>query len=200
MAKRIDEYIEGQSPLPPSWKKDLLPAINTYEELNEQEALNIQQVVQKYQFGSKRKWPITEFQFLKRLHREMYGDVWSWAGEFRLGDQETNIGVDAGQISVELAKACNDCKHWIENKSYSHAEIAVRYHYRIVAIHPFPNGNGRFSRLIANLTMKTLGEDLLPWGGREISKSGEVREEYIAALQEADQKKFGRLLAFAQSK
>jgi len=199
MAKKIDEYISGQSPLPPSWKKDLIPPINTYEELNEHESLNIQQAVEKFQFGGKKKWPVSDLQFVKRLHAEMYGDVWTWAGEFRLSSQETNIGVEAGKISMELTKACDDCKYWIEHQSYSPIEIAVRYHYRIVFIHPFPNGNGRFSRFIGNLTILSLGENPLPWGGGDISKAGATRDEYIAALQEADGKRFERLLAFAKA-
>ena len=82
MTRRIDDYIPGQSPLPPAWKKDLIPPINSYEELNEHESLNIQQAIQKYQFGGRKKWPVSDLQFVKRLHREMYGDVWNWAGEF----------------------------------------------------------------------------------------------------------------------
>ncbi len=200
MTRRIDDYIPGQSPLPPAWKKDLIPPINTYEELNEHESLNIQQAIQKYQFGGRKKWPVSDLQFVKRLHGEMYGDVWNWAGEFRLRDQETNIGVEAGRISVDLAKACDDCKYWIENKSYSPVEIAVRYHYRVVAIHPFPNGNGRFSRFLGNLTMLSLGEKVLSWGGEDITTAGKTRDEYISALQEADNKRFARLIEFAKSK
>jgi len=199
VTRKIDDYIPGQSPLPPSWKKDLIPPIDTYEELNEHESLNIQQVVQKYQFGGRKKWPVSDLQFVKRLHREMYGDVWTWAGEFRMRDQETNIGVEAGKISLELGKTCEDCKYWIEHQSFSPMEIAVRYHYRIVAIHPFPNGNGRFSRFIANLTMLSLGEKVLTWGGGAITSAGKTRDEYISALQEADNKRFARLIAFAKS-
>ncbi len=199
MARKIDDYIPGQSPLPPSWKKDLIPPIDTYEELNEHESLNIQQAIQKYQFGGRKKWPVSDLQFVKRLHREMYDNVWTWAGEFRLRIQDTNIGIEAGKISLELAKACEDCKYWIEKQSYLPIETAVRYHYRIVAIHPFPNGNGRFSRFIANLTMLSLGEKALPWGGGDISTAGQTRDEYILALQEADNKRFTRLIAFAQS-
>jgi Fic-DOC domain mobile mystery protein B len=197
MAKQIDDYLSGQSPFPPTWKVDLIPPISNYEELNEQESLNIQQAVRTYQFGGKKKWPITDLQFLKRLHKEMYGDVWRWAGEFRLSSQETNIGVDAGKIGVELTKACDDCKYWIENKTYPSLEIAVRYHHKLVYIHPFPNGNGRFSRLAGSLTMLRLGEGVLPWGGGEISKAGAVRDEYIASLKEADRKSFKRLILFA---
>jgi Fic-DOC domain mobile mystery protein B len=199
MPKTIDDYLPGQSPLPPSWKKDLLPPIHTYKELNEHESFNIQQAVQKYQFGGKKKWPVADFSFLKRLHRDMYGDVWAWAGEFRLSSQETNIGVDAGKIGTELSKACADCAYWLDHKTYSPAEIAVRYHHRIVLIHPFPNGNGRFSRFLANLVMLKIGQVALPWGGEDIARAGAARSEYIAALHEADEKKFSRLLTFAAS-
>ncbi len=167
--------------------------------MNEQESLNIQKAVRKYQFGGRKKWPITDFQFLKRLHREMYDDVWKWAGEFRQKDQEINIGVSAGNISIDLAKACADCDFWIEHKSYSAVEMAVRYHHRLVVIHPFPNGNGRFSRFVADLLMIHLGLHSLPWGKANISTAGPVREEYIASLQEADLKRFNRLITFATS-
>jgi Fic-DOC domain mobile mystery protein B len=199
MTRKIDDYISGQSPLPPSWKKDLIPPINTYQELNEHESLSIRHAIQKFQFGGRKTWPVSDFQFVKKLHREMYDGVWIWAGQFRLSNQELNIGVEAGKISMELARACQDCQFWMQNQTYSAAETAVRYHHKIVSIHPFPNGNGRLSRFIGNLTMMSLGEEVLSWGGEDISKAGATRDEYITALQEADGKRFERLLSFAQT-
>lgn len=199
MPKKIDDYIEGQTPLPKEWQKDLLHPIGTYEELNEFEARNVQSAIQKYFYGGRKKWDVTDFHFLKRLHKEMFGEVWAWAGEFRLATQETNIGIEAGKISIAMSEACKNCDTWLEYKSYAPEEIAVRFHHKLVSIHPFPNGNGRFSRLAADLTMRAQGLEPLPWGGRNLVNASAVREEYIAALKEADQNKFERLIKLALS-
>ena len=198
MANSINVYLLGQTPLPATWQKDLIPSISTMGELNEFEARNIQLALQKYFYGRRKKWPVTDFQFLKRLHQEMFGEVWTWAGELRLASQETNIGVDAGKISVALSEAYKNCATWMEFKSYDPAEIAVRYHHKVVSVHPFPNGNGRFSRILADLTMSAMGLEALAWSGDDLANETEVREQYIAALKEADDGKFSKLLKFAK--
>ncbi len=197
MTAKIDDYFAGQTPLPKEWKKHLLPPISNHGELNEHESLNIQKAVQKYQFGRRKKWPVTDFQFLKRVHKDMYQNVWTWAGEFRERDQITELGVSPSLISIELAKACKDCDEWLAKSDFSIVEMAVRYHHRIVYIHPFPNGNGRFSRFIGDLLMMSQGHDPLPWGEINLRK-GDGRDEYLEALKEADHKKFARLIKFSQ--
>jgi fido (protein-threonine AMPylation protein) len=41
--------------------------------------------------------------------------------------------------------------YWLERGTYPLDEIAARFHHRLVAIHPFPNGKGRHGRLMADL-------------------------------------------------
>lgn len=79
----------------------------------------------------------------------MFSDIWKWAGEFRKTNK--NIGVDKTIIGVELKKLLDDCKYWIEQKVFLVHEIAVRLSHRMVFIHPFATGNGRHSRLIADV-------------------------------------------------
>ena len=80
----------------------------------------------------------------------MFGDVWSWAGDFRTRD--VNIGnVQAHRIPVDLPAMLDDVKYWVNRRTFAPDEIAVRLHHRLAEIHPFPNGNGRHARLMADL-------------------------------------------------
>ena len=107
----------------------------------------------------------------------MLGDVWRWAGRFRTS--ERNIGIDYWQIPIALRQLLDDTKAWIEYKTYPHDEIAVRFHHRLVQIHPFPNGNGRHSRFIADLLAIQLGRERFSWGRERLRDAGAARERYI---------------------
>jgi Fic-DOC domain mobile mystery protein B len=85
----------------------------------------------------------------------MFGGVWKWAEEFRT--TERNIGVDSWRIESDLHTLLDDVRYWIDHKTYTADEIAVRFHHRLVFIHPFPNGNGRHSRLAADLLITQFG-------------------------------------------
>jgi Fic-DOC domain mobile mystery protein B len=93
----------------------------------------------------------------------------------------------------------DDTKSWIEYKTYPPDEIAVRFHHRLVQIHPFPNGNGRHGRLMADLLVMRLKGERFSWGNANLQDAGELRRRYIAALQAADGYDIGPLLAFARS-
>lgn len=137
-------------------------------------------------------------EFIKELHRRMFSDIWKWAGEFRKTNK--NIGVDKIMISVELKKLLDDCKFWIANKIFSEDEIAVRFSHRIVAIHPFSNGNGRHSRLIADILInKGFGKLYFTWGSVSLIRKGEARTKYLKALKSADQNDYEQLIGFARS-
>jgi Fic-DOC domain mobile mystery protein B len=127
----------------------------------------------------------------------MLGDVWKWAGRFR--QSERNIGIPFYEIPVALRQALDDTKTWNEFKSYSPDEIAVRFHHRLVAIHPFPNGNGRHARLMADLLVIRLGRERFSWGSDSLRDATVLRERYIAALKRADNHDLAPLLAFARS-
>jgi Fic-DOC domain mobile mystery protein B len=93
----------------------------------------------------------------------------------------------------------DDAKTWIEMKAYPPDEIAVRLHHRLTHIHPFPNGNGRHARLIADLLIMQFGGQRFSWGSANLRDAGDLRTRYIAALRAADDHDIGPLLAFARS-
>ena len=139
------DYIDGQTPLDEEEKEGLLiPSIATRGELDEFEQQNIEQAVQ-WTFGRSFK-PETVFteDFVRLLHKRMFGEVWAWAGTFRKTNK--NIGIDKWQIPIELRCLLDDVRYWHENNTYPPDEIAVRFKNRIVRIHCFANGNGRHSR------------------------------------------------------
>lgn len=198
MGLKID-YFYGQSPLDEDEKEGLkVKSITTRGELDEFEQQNIEKAIE-WIIGKKfsANYILSE-EFVKELHKRMFGDVWDWAGKFRRTNK--NIGVDKQKISIELRQLLDDCKYWIQNDVYSEDEIAVRFKYGMVKIHPFPNGNGRHSRLIADvLVEKVLKQPLFYWGSTNISRPGETRETYIKALHAADQGDFSLLLKFTRS-
>ena len=136
--------------------------------------------------------------FIKDLHRKMYSDVWKWAGNFR--KSEKNIGIKSYRIGMELKQLLDDALFWFQNNTYEKDEMAIRLKHRIVSIHCFPNGNGRHSRLIADLIMSKLyNEQYFSWGKGNLIKANELRENHIKALREADNQNYQPLIAFAKS-
>lgn len=149
------EYLDGQTPLDEEEKEGLLiPTIATRGELDEFEQQNIEQAVQ-WTLGRSFK-PDTVFtkDFVCIVHKRMYAEVWAWAGEFRKTNK--NIGVDKWQIPTELRYLLDDVRYWHENNTYPPDEIAVRFKHRIVSIHCFSIGNGRHSRLMADIIIEKI--------------------------------------------
>lgn len=191
-------YIAGQTPIDEDEKEGLkVKTISNRSELNQFEQLNIEQAIlwsleSKFEINY-----ILSETFVKELHKKMFGDVWKWAGQFRTSNK--NIGADKFLISTELRILFEDCKYWIENHTYSEDETAVRFSHRIVSIHPFPNGNGRHSRLIADILIENgLGREHFSWGVKELSGIGNERTTYLYALREADKGNIQPLLNFAR--
>ncbi len=128
----------------------------------------------------------------------MYGDVWKWAGEFRRSDK--NIGINWTQIGIELKYLIDDANYWIKNNTFTSEEIALRFKHRIVAIHCFPNGNGRHSRMMADIIMEYIFDgEIFSWHKSNMVKADDTRKNYIAALRKADNGNMGPLIEFAQS-
>lgn len=192
------EYIEGQTPLDEDEKEGLLvKTISTRGELDEFEQLNIQSAIE-WTLGIKveRKQFLTE-DFLMLVHKKMFNEVWAWAGTKRKSNK--NIGVDNTQISVEIRKLIDDCNFWIENRSFTDEEIAIRFSHRLVKIHLFPNGNGRHSRLVADIMIsKLFNKPVFSWGHSDLSKENPKRKEYINAIHKADNDDYQPLLEFAE--
>jgi Fic-DOC domain mobile mystery protein B len=185
----------GATPLDPDELASLIPNhITTQAELNEWEQLNI---VQGDTWARKQRKEILDEGFLRRLHRQMFGETWRWAGSFRKSDK--NIGVDWLKIGVEVKRLLDDVRYQIEHGSLPADEIAIRFHHRLVAVHPFANGNGRHARLMADLLVERLGRPRFTWGSANLVDANATRQRYIAALQAADARDIVPLLAFARS-
>jgi Fic-DOC domain mobile mystery protein B len=191
-------YIEGQTPIDEDEKEGLkISAISTIAELNEFEQLNIEKAFEWILRRKPAANKILTEEFVKELHKRMFGDVWKWAGAFR--NSNKNIGVDKYQIGTKLRDLLEDCKYWIEHKTYNEDEIAIRFSHRIVSIHPFPNGNGRHSRLIADcLIFNGFNKPYFTWGSKNLTKKGEARSKYLEALKEADDGDYNLLIEFSR--
>ena len=186
---------DDATPLTPEEREGLIPShVALRSELNEVEQQNV--LLATTWALERRRDPVDEG-FAKRLHRRMFGKVWKWAGKYRTTDK--NIGVSRWQIQTELNRAFGDVRYWIENETYPPDEIAVRFHHAIVFVHPFPNGNGRWSRLMADILILRLGHSKFTWGSSTLRAADEMRRAYIAALKSADGHDFTALLAFARS-
>ena len=190
---------EDATPLEPQEREGLLQSWITHRnDLNEAEQENI--VKGAAWVRGRRRIPVDRMlteDFMRTLHRRMFGEVWQWAGHFRA--TERNIGVQAYRIPVELAALLADVRYWIEHETFAADEIAIRFHHRLVAIHPFPNGNGRHARLAADLLVGKMNKEPFSWGSGSLSDMGELRRRYVAALQAADNHDIGPLLEFARS-
>jgi Fic-DOC domain mobile mystery protein B len=190
-----DPEDDAATPLTPAERSDLIPAYITLKhELNEAEQAGISEA-DRWAFGRKRD--VLSESFLLGLHRRMFAQVWRWAGRYR--HSERNIGVEHWRISVELRQLLDDVRCWIEAQTYSPDEIALRFHHRLVLIHPFPNGNGRHARLAADLLIAAFGRPRFSWGRTSLTSAGDTRKAYIAALRQADGHDIAPLLAFARS-
>jgi len=189
------QYIDGQTPLDPDELDGLRhPHVTTRGELDQLEQANIEEGLRW--LGRQRSPDILTDDFVRKLHRQLFGEVWSWAGTYRL--TEKNIGIDPLQIAVQLRTLLDDARYWAEQGTYPPVEAGVRFHHRLVAIHPFVNGNGRFSRIMSDAYLEDVLEaDPLDWGGGyDLQQMNERREQYIAALRAADAGDYSLLFQF----
>jgi len=193
------EYINGQTPLDEEEKEGLLiPTIANRAELDEFEQQNIEEAMQWVLTRSLNANQILTERFVKNLHKRMYGNVWSWAGHFRKTDK--NIGINKWHISSALKTLLDDTLYWIEHETFTPDEIAVRFKHRIVSIHCFPNGNGRHSRLIADIIVnKIYNLPVFSWGADNLVKKSDARANYLNAIKTADKDNYEPLISFARS-
>ncbi|TPN99933.1 mobile mystery protein B [Mesorhizobium sp. B1-1-5] len=189
------EYPEGATPLDPNEIGGLRHKhLTTQGQLDELEHANITSGFRW--LARTRRSDILTDDFAVELHRRLFGDVWDWAGSFRKTGK--NIGVDPVQIGVQLRGLMDDAQYWADHKTYPPIEAAVRLHHRMVFIHPFPNGNGRHARIMADVVLdKIYGTAPIDWtAGSDLQKMNERRVAYIAALKAADAHDIGPLFAF----
>lgn len=195
----VINYLDGQTPLSEEELEGLkITSITTREELDEFEQLNIEKAIQ-WTFGKKILYnDLFSEKFIKDLHKRMYGEVWKWAGSLRTS--EKNLGIKSFMIPVQLKQLLDDATFWHENNIYTPIEAAVRFKHQLVSIHCFANGNGRHSRLMADLIMEKLYmQPFLTWGGTDLVKPNEKRQEYIDAIKLADLQDLNKLIMFAKS-
>jgi Fic-DOC domain mobile mystery protein B len=189
------EQDDASTPLSPEELEGLVPSyITLRSELNQAEHANI---VDAEEWAFQRKRDTLSEKFLNDLHKRMFGRVWKWAGQYRRTGK--NIGVDAYRIPIELRNLLDDTRFWIEHCTYEPDEIVARFHHRLVWIHPFPNGNGRYARTAADLLLVAMGRPRFTWGRENLVDAGQTRHAYVDALRAADAHDYGPLLAFVRS-
>jgi Fic-DOC domain mobile mystery protein B len=179
------EYISGETPLEHEELEGLkFSHITARNELNHLEQANIENGL--LWLDRKRNPDVLTLSFTRELHKRLFGDVWCWAGKYRL--TEKNIGIDPRQIGVQLKNLLDDVQYWIDNETYKPMEAAIRFHHKLVYIHPYPNGNGRHARVMADAVLEKLcDEDAIDWeGGYDLQEMNTRRNQYIGALREAD--------------
>ena len=186
---------DGHTALSHEDAEGLIPThIATRGDLFEAEQRNIAEALLRQPPGTA---ALLDDRFLRNLHKHMFGKVWTWAGRYRI--RETNIGIGPAEIGVAVRSLVDDARVWIEYGTYDPDESAVRFHHRLVAIHPFRNGNGRHGRVAADYLVMSLGRPRFTWGAALRRATPSLRREYQTSLQEADSGSITRLLVFAPS-
>jgi Fic-DOC domain mobile mystery protein B len=201
----VTDFVFGATdatPLTDEERQGLRLPVVTRNELNRAEAENISSAMSWLFFSRRRLQPesVAREAWLKGLHRRMYDQVWSWAGQYRTTNR--NLGVPYWQVRMDMRNLEADVRAWLADTSaarYSNDACAIRFGYRLVLIHPFPNGNGRWSRLASDALVVALGGSRFTWGGASLTEPGVLRRDYISALQSADTSgDFEPLMAFSR--
>jgi Fic-DOC domain mobile mystery protein B len=171
-----------------------LSYVATRGDLNDAEQRNITAALLRRPPSAK---ALLDERYLRTLHHAMFGQVWAWAGTYRR--VETNIGVSPLDIAAHVRNLVDDARAWVELATYPADELAVRFHHRLVWVHPFPNGNGRHGRIAADYLALAMGRRRLTWGAHLDVTMTELRARYIGALRAADADDIEPLVAFARS-
>lgn len=186
---------DGHTGLSEEDREGLLPSyIATRGDLFEAEQRNIADVMLRRRPAVEK---LLDDKYLRELHRAMFGNVWSWAGKYRtLG---TNIGIDPSSIPTAVRNLVEDTKTWIDLETFPLDELAARFHHRLVAIHPFPNGNGRHGRIATDFLGAAMGVEPFTWGQHLDVDTDELRGRYVDALRTADRNDISKLLEFVRT-
>ena len=170
--------------------------ISNRDQLNELEFANISRALADRYWHRLSTSEILDDLVLRQLHKAMFSNVWAWAGKYRT--TEKNIGCDSREISVRVRELCQSAKLWF-NGGMPIDEAGCKFHFDLVAIHPFANGNGRHARAATNLLLESVGSTPFTWGRTELLTPSETRSTYISALRAADRGDLGPLLAFVRT-
>jgi Fic-DOC domain mobile mystery protein B len=179
------EFPEGATPILDC--SGLIPIwVHHCSDLNRVEAENIMKAQRKFLRGAidpPQNW--FRVDELQNIHREMFKNVWEWAGKYR--KSMTSIGIKPNLIPIQLGEFCLEVLSWFQYPTeLTFVEMAARVHHRLVSIHPFENGNGRFSRLIADRFLLAC-RCLHPIWPAQLNREGVARKDYIQTLKSADQ-------------
>jgi Fic-DOC domain mobile mystery protein B len=188
---------DGQTPIDPDEAGALRIPIRTQEALNQAEEENILRA-RIWAASSRlvRRKLLTD-STLRRIHKEMFGGVWKWAGVYRRSDK--NLGPPWQQVPPAVRQLCENFSLRASLRNEGRDRLGVDFHHQLVSIHPFPNGNGRHARFCANRLVEGLGGEAFSWGGDDLGAKGEGRARYVEALHLADSGELSPLVAFARS-
>jgi Fic-DOC domain mobile mystery protein B len=188
---------DGATPLGPEEFEELIPEwIINRDELNRAESQGILAARIRHFSQRLEAEKILDDLFLRNLHRDMFGSVWTWAGKYRA--RQLNLGIDHSQIATSV-------RALLDSVGYRLADgqdldiVTADLHHKLVSIHPFINGNGRHGRLYVDLLRNSLGLKPFNWGGNSDENAKETRSTYLKALRAADGGDLSELLAFVLS-
>ncbi len=188
------------TPIEPEDLEGLIPDfVATRADLNQVEFENITKAIPwaQQQARSLGAEGVLDYGFMLKLHRRMFGDVWTWAGTLRR--RVTNVGIEPFLIATQSQLLFDDATFWHTQGVFGSDELAARIHCRLVSIHPFRNGNGRCTRMMADLYLASIGAEPFPWGGANLDIDGSSRAAYIAALiKAANADEYEELIRFAR--
>jgi len=194
------EETPGATPLEDDELEGLLQSwVTTRSDLNEVEADNILDADAKWRARKNKLDRLLDDKTVRDVHKDMFGHVWSWAGTYRL--TEKTIGIDPVRIAVSVRDLVDDAKYWFAPDSVIGLDqAAIKFHHKLVLIHPFANGNGRHSRFMTDLVVQAAGGAPFTWGGNaNLGNASETRATYIKALRAADLGLYDDLAAFVRA-
>jgi Fic-DOC domain mobile mystery protein B len=166
-------------------------------ELDELEDVNIQNGLEW--LNRQKTDDYLSIDFICKLHEKLFSDVWKWAGKFRTA--EVNISkYRPYDVGPQLKNFFEDAKVWITSGQMSWDEISAEMHHRLVTIHPFPNGNGRTTRIYTEYVQKRNNQEVTSWNAALAHQPKRRRESYIKALRDADKGDFTLLIEFMKEK
>ncbi len=197
MKQFLFKHRDGQTPLPPDYQHDLIPKnVQNYSELDEHEEQNI---ALGMSWLEKQNGDGIDHLFWRKLHKELFGSVWRWAGKVRIKELQNDDFLPAAKIETGIKQLEGDTAFWLRERALDLKEIAARFHERILTIHPFPNGNGRFSRILTSFICRRNALPGPSWGTKYTDQKLR-RSDYIdAVVQARKDQKFGPLIAFMYS-
>jgi cell filamentation protein len=169
--------------------EDNLLGLTDKDALNEQEALGVARV---------ERYLLEDFDYpvdltvglVQELHRRAFGQLYDWAGHWRT--QVPNVGAylppPASRVPQLLYEFVDELRHRLgllgpAPTAEDVAGLLAYAHHRLVAIHPFVNGNGRTARLFTNLLAYNYGFQDVVLYRRE---PGQGRTDYLHAIRRGD--------------